>query len=162
MTPPNANTPPPSDKDKKISLVTPAPVIVPLGDDKQNPATKLDESSPEFREKSRAFESGANTVLRIPVGICRKIVERKAKKIFPEDSDKIDALVEEISVSDESIKSAKESLARIIARRCKSGEALDIAALTSFGIELTVGFGSVMRELKEMEKRIAAKQNKTT
>ena len=112
--------------------------------------TNVNETSAEFKSRCKALEPACGALWNIPVGICSKAIRHEAEKVF--DSDEAADLGERVKLSPESQKAAKEATARIIARRTKDGEAVDIAIVSGAAAELAWGFKSCMDEIKRLAK----------
>lgn len=156
-------------KSKQITgeTVSPVPAIQPYLPPSSNPpivptepiSTVAFVEDSDFVKRAKAFESATGSLVSLVDSACNKVLLRKATAIV-QDEDEAEEMVEPARLSKESKDSAKQALARIVARRFKDSEAVDIAVLSGVAVELAAGFKTCLNKLNKLEQKMLAAEKK--
>ncbi len=103
-------------------------------------------------ERAKTFKPGCKQCFKLVSATGAKMVKRQAKKAGLVKQE-VKELSEASEMTTDSIDIGADSLSRILARRVKSSEGADIAALAGVMLDWGVGLNSVLSDIKEMRQK---------
>lgn len=110
------------------------------------------QNAADFKLRAEAAAPVAGSLLDIVNGANCKFAKIVAKKRTGCDEKKASELAEYVSISSESLAASAKAGARMLARRIKNDELLDILVLCGTGGELIAGWTALASELKEIDR----------
>jgi len=134
-------------------------IFVPLPERPQGAYTGANSSTSEdFKSRAKAFEPAAGAIWNIPSSIGVKVLRNRLLAVTEEDE--ADAIAEKARISPESLTAAKQATARIFARHNLPEDVADGGILVGVACELAHGFWDCLQAVRDLEKKLLAKQNK--